>query len=494
MAHQVSMRIDPKDAQSQKQTQRLIMLPQMQQAIQLLQVSVMELSTIVEAEMELNPILEYAQDDVDDAQSLANNEFDDDYEAPTSEMEEMRFEDQNFEVLRQLDDDFRDHFAESENYSITRTAEDEKRRSFLESAICEEESLFEHLMSQARESFGVGIDLEMAETLIGFLDANGYLGTPLQEIVTLYGYNETNLQRVLKQIQAFDPTGVGAFNMQDSLLIQLRAQRKQKTLAYTIIEQCYDDLLHNRIPHIAKCLGSTSDDISRAISKDILKLDLHPGALFGRGPVQHIVPDVTIRKEGEKLIVETNEEPIPRFRLNRRYLRMLDDPTVSSETAEFIKEKIASAKWLMRTIDQRNDTVTRIAQSLAVRQADFFLRPDGKMVPLTMKVLADELELHESTIARAVSNKYLNCSKGIVPLRSFFTSALVSEKGDEVSSNTARDLLRKLLEVEDKHRPLSDEAISKLMLKQGIQCARRTIAKYRGELGLGNAQQRRVYH
>ncbi len=489
MADQVAMKMDPRTLQSQKQTQRLIMLPQMQQAIQLLQVPIMELATLVALEMEQNPVLEYSEDHEED--SPFNREIDDDRGA--NEDKEMDFEQQNFEVLKQLDDDFRDHFAETENYGMRRTAEDEKRQTFLETIICEQETLFDHLMSQARESLAKPTDLQMAETLIGSLDENGYLGSDLSELAVLYSYDEEALTGILKVIQTFDPPGVAAVNLQESLLIQLATKGKQGGLAYAIVNRCYDDLLHNRIPSIAKNLGYSSDEVSRTIQQDVVKLDLHPGAYYSQVPVQHIVPDVTIKKEGDLLVVETNDEPIPQFRLNRRYMRMLEDPTLPSETADFIKQKITSARWLMRTIGQRNDTVLRIAQSLARRQADFFLHAEGNLVPLTMRTIADELELHESTIARAVSNKYLNSPRGLLPLRSFFTSALETEKGDDVSSTTARDLLRRIVEQEDKRKPLSDETISHLMTKHGIKCARRTIAKYRGELGYGNAQQRRTY-
>ncbi len=496
MVDKIALSMSPKGVQSQQQQQRLIMLPQMQQAIQLLQVQVMELASLIEAEMEQNPVLEYVEerDGPDPERGDADYEPEDHFkDQDTTAEQEMRFDEHDFEILKQLDDDFREHFSESENYSIKRTADEEKRLTFLESVVSEEKTLSEHLTTQAREAFSDIRDYKMAETLIGYLDDSGFFTTPLAEVALLHQYDEQALKHVLTQIQAFDPPGIAATSLQESLLIQLIINHKQHSLAYTIIEQCYDDLLHNRIPFIAKKLHRQNADVSQAIDLDISKLDLHPGAIYTKGPPQHIVPDATIRKEGEQLIVDTNEDPIPQFRVNRRYLKMLDDPTLPQETADFIKQKIVSAKWLLRTIDQRNDTVSRIAQSLAKRQASFLLSPDGNLVPLTMKEIAEELELHESTIARAVSNKYVNTPRGILPLRSFFTSALGTEAGNDVSSSTARDLLRKLIDSEDKKRPLSDEAIAKLINKQGIKCARRTVAKYRGELGFGNAQQRRTY-
>lgn len=496
MVDKVKIQMDQKGVQSQKQQQRLIMLPQMQQAIQLLQVPVMELSTLVEAEMEHNPVLEYTEErEGDDPErGDADYEAEDHFkEQDTPAEQEMNFDEHDFEVLKQLDEDFRDHFSETENYSIKRTHDEEKRLSFLESVICEEETLYEHLLAQARETFDDPRDFKVAETVIGYLDDAGFLKTPLIEIALLHQYEQKQVEEIASKVQTFDPPGIAATSLQESLLIQLQIKGKKSGLAYEIIERCYDDLLHNRIPAISKKLGRLNTDVSKVIDDQIARLDLHPGAAFGKGVPQHIIPDVAIRREGEVLVVDTNSDPIPQFRINRRYLRMLDDPTLPEETAEFIKQKIASAKWLLRTIDQRNDTITRIAESLAKRQAEFFLQPDGKLTPLTMKMVAEELELHESTIARAVSNKYINSPRGLLPLRSFFTNALETEKGVDISSTTARDLLKKLIHSEDKKQPLSDDTLSGLLKEAGIKCARRTIAKYRGELGLGTAQQRRSY-
>ncbi len=281
--------------------------------------------------------------------------------------------------------------------------------------------------------------------------------------------------------------------MQESLLIQLRRQKKEHTLAYEIVNKYYDDLLHNRIPTMQKKLGCSFTDIHQAIDQHIAKLDLRPGMWYASQPSQHLYPDVTIKQEGEQLIVEINDETIPTLRLNKRYLRMLDDESLPTETKDFIKHQIVSAKWLVRNISQRNDTLGRIAQYLAQKQRDFFLQPEGKLVPMTMKEVAEELELHESTIARAVMHKTLNSPKGLLPLRSFFTYAYANPKGEDISSETVRQALKNLIEKEDKSHPLSDERLSTELKQHGLPCARRTIAKYRKELRIGNALQRRRY-
>ena len=198
-------------------------------------------------------------------------------------------------------------------------------------------------------------------------------------------------------------------------------------------------------------------------------------------------------QEEDKLTIIINDDRLPTIRLNSRYLRMLDDKNLPKETRDFIRNKLASAKWLLKNIDQRNDTIYRLVESLTKYQNDFFLTPNGKLVPLTMKVLAEELGLHESTIARAVANKYVDTPRGILPLRYFFSNAYTTAEGEDISSKTVRDVLKKIIEKENKKRPLSDEALSKVLEKKGIPCARRTVAKYRSEMYIGNTKQRREF-
>lgn len=495
MSYTMSLKLQPKQTQNLKQNQLLMMLPQMQQAITLLQIPVQEMMQIIEQEMERNPILELSEDantqeERNEALSKELSEENMDIDTPVEK--EMSFNDRDFDVLKQLDEDFRDHFAQSEDYT-PRTMEDEKRKVFLENSIPAPRTLFSHLMEQAKQTFDDQEDLEVAEEIIGNIDDKGYLQVSLEEISALTGYRVDRISNLLSQIQTFEPYGVGATTVQECLLIQLRCLEKQKTLAYQIIEKHYDDLLHNRIPLIQKKLGCSHQDVRHAIDQQIAKLDLHPGAWYSQPASIQIMPDVTVRQEDDKLIVEINDEPIPTLRLNARYLRMLDDETVPQETKEFIKQSVISAKWLVRNISQRNETLVRIVQYLTQIQKEFFIEPDGKLVPLTMREVAEELKLHESTIARAVANKYINSPRGLILLRSFFTNAYTTNQGKDISSQTVREALQKIIEEENKKHPFSDETISKKLKEQGINCARRTVAKYRREFHIGNALQRKKY-
>jgi len=248
------------------------------------------------------------------------------------------------------------------------------------------------------------------------------------------------------------------------------------------------------LPVIQKKLGCSFQDLQTAIEKDIAKLDLHPGTHYSSQPVQTIVPDVNIRLENEKLIIEVESDYIPNLKINHQYLHMLQDPEVSWDVKQFIKRHLFSARWLMRNLHQRYSTIERIVEVIANKQYDFFTNPEGKLLPLTMKIVAEELNLHESTIARTVSNKYLNSPKGIFALRAFFTTKYISNEGETLSSQTVKEAILRLIETEDKTHPLSDEKISVLLNKQGITCARRTVAKYRLAYQIGNTQQRKKFN
>ncbi|PJD96309.1 MAG: RNA polymerase sigma-54 factor [Parachlamydia sp.] len=494
MSHSFSLEQQAKISQSLKQTQRMIMSPQMQQAIHLLQLPLLELANKLEAEMAQNPVLELSEESPaeDQEHNIEEEEAEESLDEDFPPERELSFSEKDFEILKQIDEEFRDYFSESGSYTA-QTAEEEKLKSFQMSSIQAEMTLFEHLMNLASQSFTEHHEIDIAEALIGNFDARGFLKTPLSEIALLTTFSIKDLQRVLKEIQTFEPFGVGAQNLQESFLIQLRCLRKEKTLAYQIIDLHYQDLLHNRLLNIKKNLGCSLEKIKDTIREEISKLDLNPGTCFSHESVQTIVPDAQITEDDGTLHISVSSDFLPPIRLNKRYMHMLEDPSLPFKTHEFIRQHIVSAKWLLRNVEQRNSTIERITSFLATYHAQFFLSPAGQLVPLTMKVVAENLNLHESTIARAVSGKYVETPRGIFPFRFFFTNAYLTSEGTDISSETVRNTIQTIIEKEDKSKPLSDHKISEKLRLSGIECARRTIAKYRGELNIGNAQQRRSF-
>jgi len=480
----MSLHQKQKQRQNVKQLQHLMMSSQMQQAVRLMQLSMTELALAIERELERNPVLEY--DEQEESNEVENQE--------DSDEQALAFSENDFEIMKRLDEDFKDHFSESENYYTKRTAEEEKLKSFLEQSIPAKETLSEHLMKQSREIFQTEEEMLMAEVIIGNFDRKGYLATDLNEIAGMNGYPIRSLKRVLRQIQTFDPFGVGGSNLRECLLIHLRCRKDEKSLAYTIVKKFFFELLHNRIPTIQKKLKCSFAELEDAIYSKIAHLDTHPGMVFDDHATPYITPDASIIEDQGKLQISINEGYLPTIRLNSRYLQMLSDAHIEKETKDYVCKKLMSARWLIKNIDQRNQTIYRVVEAITSQQKAFFLHSFGKLVPMTMKLLAERLGLHESTVARAVANKYVDTPRGIFPLRYFFSSAYITADGEEMSSNAVKILLKEIIDKEDKKQPLSDDAIAKSLASKGVPCARRTIAKYRSAMKIGNRSQRRMYH
>jgi len=444
--------------QAVKQTQRLILSPQMQQALHLLQMPVMELASLVTEEMAQNPLLEW----------------DEETDLPTP------FEEIGSTIRPQKTQ-----------------REEEDLKSFIENTLPCASSLYETLMAQAREHFHDPHTFQVADWIIGNLDDSGFLTLPLEELAILSDCNIKKVEEVLSIIQTFEPKGVGARSLQETLMIQLRSQGKESSLAYRIVEEGFDHMLKNRISTLTKLLHCTSQQIYHILAHEIAPLDFHPGKHCPSGhyqeTTQQIVPDVLFHLIDDELVVEVNKAPLPPLKLNAHYLDLLHEPTTSQDVKSYLQERFQSSKWLMRNLQERQHTLHRIAEKLLIIQGSFLKDPRGTLSPLTMKELAMMLDLHESTIARALAHKYLSCPRGVFPLRDLFTNAYTTSSGDTISSTSVKDCLRDIIAHEDKLSPLSDEAISGLIQKRGISCARRTVAKYRQELNIGNAAQRKSH-
>ncbi len=481
--------------QSQKQTQRMIMSPQMQQAIKFLLVPIMELSQVIDMEIETNPILERSEEPDEDSEykEEAIEEFGE--EPEISDNRELDFEKENFDFIEQINEDYNDFFHENDNYSLRTNAPNEKLRSFLENSLSSKESIGSFLHTQAKEIFTDPNKLAAAEIIIGSIMQDGFFTENLEELSLLTHIPSELLQTVLEEMRStFDPPGIGAADCKECLLLQLERKNKTDSLAYRIIALHFKNLLENKIGIIAASLHKTPKEIIAAVSEEISCLDLHPGASLDNGMIQPIIPDLFIfLNERDVLEASVSKEFIPSFKINKKYLKMINDPSIQGETKEFIKQKITSAKWLMKSLLQRNDTLQRLGELLILMQNDFLAKPNGRLIPMSMKSFAEKLSLHESTIARAVTNKYLACDRGIFPLRYFFTAALSCDDGPEMSSKSVKEMIGDMIREENSRKPLSDEALSLLLKNKGVSCARRTVAKYRNQLKMGNARQRKKF-
>lgn len=441
--------------QEQKLHQKLILSPQMQQALHLLQLPLQDLSLFLSEELSLNPLLELPEEE--------GYEEDDEY----------------FSLLAT---------------SVGSAGEDDKQ-SAIENRTVFERSLYSMLLEQVEEVSSDLHEKTLLKILIGYLESDGLLKTPLQEIADWEELPLSVLEKGLSLLQTFEPIGVGARSIQEAMLLQLKHQGKEGSLAYRIIDQHFEAMLQNRIPLIAKQERSSSEEIHKVIEEEIASLDLRPGASIPEGHYSsyktQLRPDVTVTFVGEFYEIEIHEGRAQFLRFNKHYLEMLHGEEINEETRQYLMERISSGKNLMKNLYERHQTLYRLTEELVKVQRNYFLDPKAQIAPLTMKEIAEKLELHESTIARAVSGKNIAHPKGISPLRSFFTNSYVTDSGEEISSQSVKQVLREILSKEDRARPYSDEALSKLISSQGIECARRTVAKYRQELGIGNASQRK---
>ncbi len=473
--------------QQVQQSQHLIMSANMQQALHVLQLPIQELDTFVTEQVMLNPALELdweenmPYDGQIDEQEYENKEDDSD----------LQIEQRDMEVLQQLNED--EHNS-SDNYESQYCTQDAHRQNYLEHAIAQRPSLYTRLMEQARDSFETPSQLTTAEIIIGYIDELGFLQNSLDEICYLHSLEKAQAEGVVKEIQTFEPYGVGASTICESLLIQLRCLHKSKTLAYKIVSQYYEQLVHNQIPIIQKKLGCSYNQIKEAIANDISKLNIHPGAQILSNSAAYIVPDGKLwLDENGNLMVDVDKDYVPTLRINPRYFKLLNDEQTPTSTKQFIQQHILSARWLARNLQHRYSSLARVCQLLAEKQKSFFCDVHGELSPLTMQAVADELNLHESTVARIVAHKYIDSPRGILPLKSLFTTKYVADDGQWLSSATIKQTILAVIQQEDKGHPLSDQEISALLTKQGITCARRTVTKYRQVLHLGNVQQRKQF-
>lgn len=433
-----------------KSKQSMVATMAMQQAFLVLQMPTYELAAWIQTQIDQNPILEYQERRG---------------EAPLqTPIREVDFENQTFEILDDLDETFKGALF-PEDRPIEKSKE-----VVLSYAI----SLFDHLMRQAKEVFSDSKDLALAELIIGNLDERGFLGDASAD------------PSILKTIQTFDPPGIGARNLQDSLLIQLRIKGKECSIASYVIEHCFDALLHNRFLEIEKKTKIPIQKLQAELYQEIGCLDFHPGHRFHSFASPSLIPDVYLYKDDEKWQIRVNDTFLPKFHIAPPSLLSL-----KVEEHSYIRTHIAQGKWLLRTLKRRHETLKKIVAYLLKKQASFFNGQPHKLHPLTLNEAALELGLHESTVARAVADKYLSSPQGIFSLKSFFTPAFQRADGERISTRRAKDTIASLIQSENKQTPLSDEALTLALAKEGIPCARRTVTKYRKILNIPTACQRK---
>lgn len=459
-------------SQTQQQRLQMALAPQLRQSLELLQVPIMELRTLVQQELEQNPTLE--------EKLTANEQIE--VEPGSNEAEEageMNF-DEEFAVLAQLDDEWREYFQQ--NQVIHRPTQDEeaKRRHFINS-ISQAESLQEHLIHQLALSNLSDEDRRIGEVLIGNINEDGYLSITLEELAETRKYELGRLERILETIRDFDPIGVGSRDLPECLLQQLKRIGMEQDLAARIIRDHLEDLGAHKYQQIARALKVSVEQIQKSANV-IATLEPKPGRQFGTDTAPYVVPEVQVQRMNEHFAVFLNDEQIPRLRISKQYRRLMEDPDTPDEVKEYIREKVRSGTFLIKSIGQRQHTIRSIANEILQAQHDFFEMGIAHLKPLTMAEIARILGIHETTVSRAIANKYMQTPQGTFEMKYFFTPGFRNADGNEVSNKTIKDAIARLIDQEDSSAPLSDQAIAARLKEEGFNIARRTIAKYREEL------------
>jgi RNA polymerase sigma-54 factor len=396
-----------------------------------------------------------------------------------------------FERLSQLDQEWRDHFAQT-NMPMRQSAEDEEKRQFMFDSLVASTSLQEILLEQVRESDLPPEQRPIAEMLIGNIDDHGYLKTTLDELAFSTNIPCEQIQAVLTVIQTFDPPGVGARDLQECLLRQLERAGEQDSIEYRIIKDYMEALGKRRIPEIARGLDMEVEDVQDAIGR-IGRLEPRPGRAFLSDNNQYILPEVFVQRAGDEFVVTTNNEQIPHLRISNTYKDLMAQSGNTAEVMNYIREKIRAGKFLIKSLHQRQQTILNIGLEIVKRQREFMEKGVAFLKPLTMVQVAEVVGVHETTVSRAVSGKYIQTPQGIFEMKYFFTAGIQTSSGEGMSNTSVKDMISEMFRKEDPAKPLSDQEIVKMLQEKGIVIARRTVAKYRSELNILPSNLRKVY-
>ncbi len=467
-------------------SQQLRLAPQIIQSIEILQLQAMDLKELIENELQENEALEVVEPSRDDLAEVAQN----------GKEEDGSFEDDAERILDRLDA-LADAERPAGSYASRASAEEASDRKLeaMQNTPAGETGLADHLMRQLEEMELTHDVRRAAEAIVYNLDDGGYLRFPMQEVLdgmdVPVGLDLAD--RALKVVQSLDPKGVGARDLSECLLLQVRDDDPDAEFKRTLLRDHLDDVTRNKLPKVARALGISVQDLYDLLH-GLAHMSTRPGAAYSSGPVRYIRPDVVVDWEDGDYIVRLINDHLPRVGISPRIRKMLRESRGDPKVRDYLKKKIDSAKWLIEAIAQRKNTLERVAKEIVRRQRDYLDFGVSHLHPLKMQEVADALGIHVSTVSRAISDKYAQTPQGIVPLKFFFTGGTESEDGGVESRQSVKERVRQIIDAEEKHQPLSDDEVAERLNKQhGLSIARRTVTKYRKALGIPSSRQRRVW-
>lgn len=458
------MSISMKQSMALRQT--LKMTPQLQQAIKLLQLSRLELETAVRKEMDENPMLEEGVEERETVAEAADSET-----AATASEQDPRKQDE-FEW---------DSYFENQNKTRERSGSATEEIMNYENIIATKESLHDHLQWQASLYGFNEEELKLAQILIEHINDDGYIITPFAEIALQESVSEKDLEEIIPFIHEFDPPGVGARDLQECLLVQAKHLQEDTKDLVKLIKNHMKDLERKNYPNIAKEMGLQLEEVID-MCKIINTMDPKPGRQFSTNETLYVTPDVYVYKVADEYVVSLNEDGLPKLRISNFYKNMAQKKGNKDEAQNYIQDKLRSALWLIRSIHQRQRTIYKVTESIVKHQTEFFEKGSSFIKPMILRDIANDIGMHESTVSRVTTNKYVHTPQGIYELKYFFNSGISTDDGDSLASESVKMKIKALVSGEDHKRPLSDQKLVDLLKKDGIIIARRTVAKYRDVL------------
>ncbi len=463
-------------------SQKLILTPSLQQAIKLLPMSTLELVDMLNQEVVENPLLEEATtDEIQQADGNAQVEKPEPDSESANEKQET-WDDVDYEYF------FGDYLDEGYR---PRAPREIRELPPIENTLSTSTSLSDHMMWQLSLVTDDELVRNIGAAIVGNLNDDGYLAASIDEIVAMGDWSESEVERVLKVVQAFDPIGVAARDLRECLLLQLRHLGLDDMPTATIVRDHIGFLQRHKLPELARCLMMSLDDVKEHV-EIIRHLDPKPGLRYNPSQSQYVIPDVYVVKVEGQYVAMLNDEGLPQLRISSVYRRMLNKNSKNSdETRSYVKERFRSALGLIRAVDQRQKTIHKVATSIINFQREFLDSGIEQLRPLVLRDVADDIQMHESTVSRIVNNKYMHTPQGVVEMKYFFHSGIHSAFGESVSSVTIKQRIKKIVEHEDPQKPLSDSRIVGMLREAGLILARRTIAKYREELKIPPSSQRK---
>ncbi len=458
----------------QRQVQKLILAPALQQAIKLLPLTNLELIEIIDTELSQNPMLEVEEEVSEKVSEKEPKEAAEEEKAEEKEGGEESTDEEisEFESYFQeyFDDGFRTHFYER------------KEAPVLENIVSKSLSLWDHLNWQANLTFFENKEKKISQYIIGNINEDGYLVVSLEEIAKETGSSLEEIEAVRAKIRKFDPVGVGSLSLREALLTQMEYLQVENEVTRKIVDSYLPLLEKSDYSQLAKELAIPLTDIKYHV--DVIKhLDPAPGRKYSQERTFYVIPDIIVSKEDKELKITLNDEGIPHLKINSYYKRLLAKAAKENpEAHKFLKDKMKKAFWFLRSLNQRNQTIFRVAKFIVEKQKDFIEKGIEYIKPLTLMELAQEIGVHESTAGRVVANKYIMTPRGVFPLKYFFHKSIAGDYGEEISSLRIKERIKRLVENEDKDQPLSDIEIGETLAKENFRIARRTVAKYRNQL------------